>query len=245
MYGRTNGDTFIGLPNRRIYDTSHGSSAVPIFGTTSPTGEIVYDGSMTVSGFKIGTVSYTGDIAVGGLLPDSWVRLSGWKPWVRSVPDHFWRTLVADRGPEGIPTPPWYHLACLYWLDFLHKSREDYPSQSYNGLPSTAVNFILRMESVIWNRRLIVVKDISQQKSSGSAQANAQEEKQELFGLAPAVTQDNDCIVVLDGCSVPVVLRQRDDRWILVGECFVYGIMEGESMQMEEYLGRTQEFLLV
>ncbi|KAI0197180.1 hypothetical protein EV127DRAFT_4577 [Xylaria flabelliformis] len=51
-----------------------------------------------------------------------------------------------------------------------------------------------------------------------------------LFGLAPAVAQKGDCVVVLFGGKVPYVLRGFPDTELyhLVGESYVHGIMDGE-----------------
>jgi hypothetical protein len=50
-----------------------------------------------------------------------------------------------------------------------------------------------------------------------------------FMGLAPQLAEVGDEVWVLLGCDVPMLLRKCDDYYILVGECFVYGIMEGEQ----------------
>ncbi|KAJ3527913.1 hypothetical protein NM208_g10467 [Fusarium decemcellulare] len=51
------------------------------------------------------------------------------------------------------------------------------------------------------------------------------------IGIAPADTQPNDAIVVLLGCSRPLVLRPTtDDQWILIGECFVLGLNDATAL---------------
>jgi hypothetical protein len=51
-----------------------------------------------------------------------------------------------------------------------------------------------------------------------------------LLGFAPQDAKLGDKIVVLLGCSFPVVLREVDGYWELVGEIYVDGIMNGEAM---------------
>jgi hypothetical protein len=50
------------------------------------------------------------------------------------------------------------------------------------------------------------------------------------MGIFPSNTQVGDLICILFGCSVPVVLRPWEQEFRLVGECFVYGIMDGEAL---------------
>jgi hypothetical protein len=50
-----------------------------------------------------------------------------------------------------------------------------------------------------------------------------------FMGLAPQLAKVGDEVWVLLGCDVPMLLRKCDDYYILVGECFVYGIMDGEQ----------------
>lgn len=40
-------------------------------------------------------------------------------------------------------------------------------------------------------------------------------------------------ICILFGCSVPIVLRKhpREKYFILIGECYIHGMMDGEAME--------------
>ena len=56
------------------------------------------------------------------------------------------------------------------------------------------------------------------------------------MGLAPGVARDGDRIAVIYGCSTPFLIRESSDfeaRWRLVGECYVYGLMDGEAIKMD------------
>jgi len=51
------------------------------------------------------------------------------------------------------------------------------------------------------------------------------------MGLAPQPAEIGDEFWVLLSCNAPMLLRKRNDYYILVVECFVYGIMEGEQTE--------------
>lgn len=237
--GRKNGDLFIGQPNRPYYSAAVGSIATPILGHVDEDGERVLDRSMSVSGFVVGEIADIRGRSQDGTLPTEWIEMFGWPAGGMAygndfdadfVPDHLWRTLVADRGPGGTPAPLWYHQACRHWLsqypdgDITTSLIRDRPHSSM------ALEFIQRVRSVIWNRTLFTITD-----TLGRT----------LFGLGPAEIGRRHTVCILHGCSVPVVLEQVKNAWTLVGECFVYGIMDGELMQMSEYTSKTQEFLLL
>ncbi|KAH8680284.1 heterokaryon incompatibility protein-domain-containing protein [Ilyonectria robusta] len=62
-------------------------------------------------------------------------------------------------------------------------------------------------------------------------------------GMAPERTVKGDLVCILFGCSVPVVLRPTDDdggqqRFRLVGECFVDGWMSGEGLDEAAFARR-------
>lgn len=52
-------------------------------------------------------------------------------------------------------------------------------------------------------------------------------------GLVPYGTREGDLVFVIIGADVPLVLRQLDDGYELIGEAYVQGIMNGEAMEMD------------
>jgi hypothetical protein len=42
--------------------------------------------------------------------------------------------------------------------------------------------------------------------------------------------RENVIIGVIFGSRVPFVMRKVDDHFILIGECFVLGLVDGEAM---------------
>ncbi|KAF2213482.1 hypothetical protein CERZMDRAFT_39207 [Cercospora zeae-maydis SCOH1-5] len=59
------------------------------------------------------------------------------------------------------------------------------------------------------------------------------------YVLGPRVMKSGDVICVLLGGKLPFCLRRCGDRYLLVGECYVHGVMDGEVMEM---LKRDQLF---
>jgi hypothetical protein len=55
--------------------------------------------------------------------------------------------------------------------------------------------------------------------------------KNGLRGIGPTSMAAGDHIVVLRGGQVPFVLRPSGSAWLFVGECFVAGIMNGETFE--------------
>lgn len=56
---------------------------------------------------------------------------------------------------------------------------------------------------------------------------------QGFIGMAPPRAKQGDAVCVLFGCSVPVVLRRREDQegeWEFVGECYLHEFMDGRSL---------------
>jgi len=53
------------------------------------------------------------------------------------------------------------------------------------------------------------------------------------LGLGPKDMRNGDIVAVVFGAEVPLVLREEaDGRYLLVGEAYVDGIMDGEVMEM-------------
>lgn len=57
------------------------------------------------------------------------------------------------------------------------------------------------------------------------------------MGLAPGEAREGDRVAIVYGCSTPVLIRETEDveaGWCLVGECYVYGLMDGEAVRMDD-----------
>lgn len=218
---RTDADSLVGIPDHKWYNAAKNTQAS--FRIKPPSSPSIPK-SLFVSGFKLDTISKLGPRASEGIILYEWLQLGGCRisDETDTVPEPFWRTLVADRGPNGTNVPSWYHRAFLYCL------AESTPNGDINtnrliaaceAGSSLVVEFLQRMQSVIWNRKFLVSKNNS------------------WIGLAPMAAQEDDAVVVLRGCSVPVVLRKftggrGENWWAMVGECYVHGIMDGEVMEM-------------
>jgi hypothetical protein len=67
--------------------------------------------------------------------------------------------------------------------------------------------------------------------------------KDGYLGLGPDAIQAGDIVVVLLGSNVPFILRESvKNKFQLVGECYVYGIMNGEIMAKNQ---QTESLLIV
>jgi len=189
------------------------------------------DGSMTVSGFKLSEIIELGAKATGGAILADWIEMGGWREDDASVPEHFWRSPVADRGPDGIPPSAWYHRACLYCLEQSGGGNITLADLTIESCTSVAIEFLNRVRNVIWNRKFF---------------RTSKEPGKGFFGLATPKAERSDVICILYGCSVPVVLSPRSEipgSWELVGECFVYGMMDGVAMPTDQ-AQHPQEFEL-
>ena len=63
------------------------------------------------------------------------------------------------------------------------------------------------------------------------------------IGLGPWNAEVGDSVCVLYGGATPFLLRKAvdSDTFTLVGECYVYGIMNGEALQTDKEMGGILE----
>ncbi|KAH8803582.1 HET domain-containing protein [Xylogone sp. PMI_703] len=50
------------------------------------------------------------------------------------------------------------------------------------------------------------------------------------IGITPAETQVGDCVTVIFGGGVPYILQRHRNAWLLVGESYIHGLMNGEAI---------------
>jgi hypothetical protein len=226
---RTEADSLVGLPDHNYYHASRGSVA-DVRLSHSPAS--AHNMSLIISGFRIDAISKLAPRASEGIILFEWLQLGGCVRNGEPIPEAFWRTLVGDRGPNGSNPPSWYSRAFDYCLHHLTPTGDINTNRliyEKEGESSLVVDFLERVQSIIWNRKFLVSKDHG------------------WIGLVPMATQVDDIICIFYGCSVPVVLRSYDRTaglFQLVGECYVHGMMDGEAMETaHEY--RQEEFGLV
>ena len=54
-----------------------------------------------------------------------------------------------------------------------------------------------------------------------------------MLGNVPEHTKEGDEIWIIYGCRTPFLLRPTEGRYLMVGECFVDGIMNGQALKMD------------
>ena len=164
-----------------------------------------------------------------GLIFGGWSEAVDIEPGL--LPNHLWRTLVADRGSDGSNPPRWYRRAMLYCLSNRNEIDDIHIDRLLDQEKSSSMTeFLRRVSTVVWNKRLFL--------SYGKYKYR--------FGLAPNAVEVNDIICILLGCSVPVVIRKHgegaEQYYKFIGEAYIYGMMDGEAL--EQYAQLTQEQLV-
>jgi hypothetical protein len=221
---RIDPDSLVRLPDHNYYHASRGT--VAHVRSSPPYNSIT---SLFTRGVRIDTISNLGGRAPEGIIPYEWLQLGDCVTTEETrATEEFWRTLVADRGPDGSNTPSWYTRAFLYCLHHLTLTGDINTNRLIHECEEQksplVVHFLRRVQKVIWSRMFFVSKD------------------NKWIGLAPMAANANDVICILDGCSVPVVLRpcsrdmgtgtnEAEVFYQLVGECYVHGMMDGEAKE--------------
>ena len=229
-------------------------------------------GILVVTGFVLGVIDSQSDVMRGGVIPGDWVSGLGWngsKGAENQVPDALWRLLVADRMASGARPPLWYKRACLHGLvdgRVTDNAGNIHPVTPVDRkISELTTMYFKRVESVVWNRRLMkvtpepaevapepaevspVLDDVAEREENVSIHSHAVQQHV-LHGLGPEGSEVGDLVCVLYGCSVPVVLKvareQRvHDLFEVVGEAYVHGIMDGEFM-IKRWTSTAREFRL-
>ncbi|TID14341.1 HET-domain-containing protein [Venturia nashicola] len=241
-YVRINADPLIGSPGKEPYRASLDLPASWRFpDPADPNLDPDTDRLLHVDGFVLTTISETRTEAVGGNIPLKWLQFAGWNrrdegsnddslsglrtqakskqgpPTKEQLPpESLWRTLVADRGPNGSPAPVFYRRACHYAFKQTGiASAIDTEELLDNISLSMVKEFLQRVQEAVWNRQLIKTK-------------------RGHLGLAPDTAEKTDLICILYGCSVPVVIREVDGgKHELIGECYIDGMMDGAALAVQ------------
>ena len=209
---RRNADPLVGMPgfDQRIYSAA-GTRSVNFTRANFKKRASYY--SMFVEGFVLDEVRSIYEVARLGNIPDSWLKPGRWSNTSNDPPSELWRTLVADRGPNGRNPPTYYPRACKESVSKgLHPGGVVNTKQLINEGGCTIVaEFLRRVQAVIWNRCLMRTQD-------------------DRLGLIHETAREGDKICILYGCSVPVVLR----RMIKSDEIAEMECIEDEEIRMQK-----------
>jgi hypothetical protein len=158
--------------------------------------------SLYVKGFILDTIASVQPSSQSGSIPTAWARFAGWELMEGTPPEHFWRTLVADRGSDGKNPPVYYSRACQ---ESFRKGGTTQGVVDTMGLieherNSVVAQFCRRVQAAIWNRGLVRTE-------AGR------------FGLVANNVKETDLVCILYGCSVPVVLRRHGPKKQSIMDC--------------------------
>ena len=152
---------------------------------------------MFIKGFVLDRVGELQERSQSGNLPRNWLEAGGWRDLSIDPPEDLWRTLVANRGPDGRNPLTFYPTALRISTHKGWKGTElDTHELINHGRCSIVAQFLRRVQEVIWNRKLMHTYE--------------EPGKPMKLGLVHQNAQYGDCICILYGCSVPVILRKLE-----------------------------------
>jgi len=178
---------------------------------------------LKAQGFLFDTVktigpSFNKDVeAAGGEVGrcfESWLQLARQAACCRSrdiadeeVMSSFCRTLVADQDDRG------ERAAADFWKPYCsNETLQTLPSRLAQVYAEEASGFSPRVFRVCSGRAML-------QTSKGH------------IGLAGEACRAGDVVSILFGAGVPFILRRAGQEFVLIGEAYVHGIMDGEAME--------------
>jgi hypothetical protein len=224
---RYNPDPLVGPAGGRKFYNASGSKA-PIWEITNLNDPNL--NHLSVDGFVLGEIGKIWDSGAFGNVPAEWLTAGGWTEETKTPPDELWRTLVADRNAYGDDPDRWYPMA---FQSAVRERGVSYGLETHRliheSTNATVSELFRRVQSVVWNRKLIRVKgefmlwltmnfkerEKEREEMNGTEEvedeneANEQEEEEdpEALGLAPNSARKGDLVCIIYGCSVPLVLR--------------------------------------
>ncbi|PVH80371.1 hypothetical protein DL98DRAFT_588478 [Cadophora sp. DSE1049] len=130
-------------------------------------------------------------------------------------PDVLWRTLVAGMDCFGSPAPASFQCCFENFIIIMEHMRHPEEGWTSPGGPEVLDpihNFLLAMSSCAPCRRVFATRF-------------------GYLGLGPVGIEAGDRICIFLGFSTPFVVRPRDGGgYLVVGECYIYGLMDGEAL---------------
>lgn len=185
-YTRINADPLVGKPGpgQCFYNATPNVFA---------RGKIDEDGRniLTVYGFVLDEIDRKAPPANGGVIPVEWNELADWDDASSSPPpDAFWRTLVGNRDNLGQQPLKLWRRACQIAFGMKPRDGPLNVEKALEEASSFVREYLEKVLRTTCSRRL----------SIGTTG---------LWALVPAKSKKGDKLCIINGCSVPVVLRQK------------------------------------
>jgi hypothetical protein len=150
----------------------------------------------------------------------------------------FWHTLVAGKDASGrLKCPSSFAEIVSLLLDVSTGLSPSLPGQTYSARQRRPkgkgrlelVNLASRAAGKTFQEVHTAMKLAVKNRKLGITEKG-------YLGLFPRHAEVGDGLYVLNGCHIPFLLREVDGvgRFRLVGECYVYGIMDGEAVGGED-----------
>lgn len=185
---RQNADSLVGMPGDQRSYSAAGMKSISMKELNVTIQDDYH--IMSVEGFILDQIAVREDPSQAGNIPPEWPKLANWTDTSELPPAEFWRTLVADRGPNGGTTQSFYPRACQEaWTKAAGVQVLITERIIEEGRSTVIAEFLRRVQAVIWNRSLV-----------RTARGH--------LGLVHKNAGVDDSICILYGCSVPVVLRK-------------------------------------
>lgn len=51
-----------------------------------------------------------------------------------------------------------------------------------------------------------------------------------MMGIGPSDSRIGGTVAIIPGGGVPYIIRQQGSSWVLVGESYIHGLMDGEAV---------------
>lgn len=163
-------------------------------------------------------------------------QLSGGLPSSATSFDAFWHTLVAGKdGDIKLPCPQSFAEIFSLLIDKSTSRSPSFPDQTYSSRQKRPEgrgrlepsNLGSRSHGRIFQEARTAMKRALQHHRLGMTEKG-------YLGLFPWRSREGDSLHVLCNCPLPSILRSvSNGKWRVVGECYVYGIMNAEAVERQ------------
>jgi hypothetical protein len=204
------------------------------FDTVSILGDVMEDPIIDIDDLSAGNSSWASNVQ---LIKDTHDK-NGYPAPNVSIYDAFWHTLVAGRDDSGTVAPSQEHSDVFSLiLDTITGEMPSLPGQTYS---SRRQKGHFTINSLRTRKPAKTLEDLRTAIRSALTMRRFAITEKGYFTLVPRGTKEGDVIVVFEKACIPFVIRKTrsDDcdgqKYELLGEAYVHGIMHGEVMGMAD-----------